>query len=324
MPSDNDEKGRALININISDVFGLSKAAEHFVRALERGVGNALEPGHRRRFASAEITNFESWMGALDRTGLAPKAAELSLSERALVRLVAESTRQQENREGVAFAAAGEFKREAGGPQLSVPMDDEWVDRFWRLAQDVTNADMQAVWGRILARQSSGRSRFSPRSLEAISLLTRDEIRLLERLATLLWHGRGQGKPCHFILLGVHLRGKKQLDQNLRRRIVEIVGDLHREIVGPAGIALDSGSGWAQESELDFVKETSQITIGTKKFTLRIPGADGPTHLGGALGISPLGGEIFSLISTTPDVDYVDVMSEAFRSQGADLTADPR
>ena len=42
MPEDKDEKSRALVQI--SDVLGLSKGAEHLARAIERGVGNIFAP----------------------------------------------------------------------------------------------------------------------------------------------------------------------------------------------------------------------------------------------------------------------------------------
>lgn len=308
--------------ITVSDILGASKPATRLIEAIERGVGNLLQPWQSRRIAEAEISNFENWNLALERSGLAPKRAELTLQDRAAVRIVAEDIRHQQNREAVAIQATAEFKQEDETVIESNPsaVDAEWIDRFWRLAQDVSNADMQAVWGRILARKTTGRGTYSARCLETISLLSREEVSLLERLATLLWSATVRGKQAFFIVHHVQQLNSKAETQEMQARLRSIVGDLHKEIFGPAGIALDSGSGWAQSAEIDTTDGLALFSIANKSFRLTFPNADTKTaYFGSSLGISPLGGEIFSLISVTPNENYIAALADSFRADEIEL-----
>ena len=311
--------------VKVSDLFGVSRPAVRLIEAVERGVGNLLQPWHMERIAKAELSNFERWQSALTKSGLSAQSADLTLQDRAAVRLVAQEIQRQGNRESIALEAAKEFKETIEGingeGDMPDPLDVEWVDRFWRLAQDVTDADMQTVWGKILARQATAKGRFSPRCLETISLLTHDEITLLERLAKYLWTARADGNATYFILHSPKLEGGKQVPTELSRRIVSELGNLHRETLGPAGIALDSGSGWAQAASVDMTDGKAYITIEISRFELRIPNnKDGLTYIGSCLGISPIGGQIFSLINGSPDATYVALIAEAFRVNDAVLT----
>jgi hypothetical protein len=275
----------------------------------------------------AEIAGFESWNQALKKTGLAPRAAELSLQDRASVRVLAGEIRRQENREAVAIEAIAEFKQsgnESNGVSetISPPIDIEWIDRFWRLAQDVSDADMQAVWGKILARKTTGQGTYSARCLETVSLLSHEEITHLERLATLLCSTSVLGAKTCYIVYNVHWLQTGHLPQDLQSRLRSSVGELHREIFGPAGIALDSGSGWAQDAFIEIKQSTANFSIANSKYALtfqNIP--DGPKTIGASLGISPLGAEIFSLIKVAPNPAYIAALTDAFKFYNIEMRA---
>ena len=306
--------------IKVSDLFGASRPAVRLIEAIERGVGNILKPLQMRRIAKAEIYNFNLWQMALEQSGLRTKSADLTLQDRAAVRLIAQEIQRQDNREAIALEAAREFKERIESKNIArdsvSSLELEWVDRFWRLAQDVTTAEMQAIWGKILARQTTSTGRFSPRCLETISLLTQDEIALLERLAQFMWSTSANKVPTDFILFHPRLNSGKQLPSELSKGIMNVIGNVHREVLGPAGIALNSGSGWAQSAEIDLIENVGSATIGNRRFTIRVPKADkSPVTIGSCLGISPVGGEIFSLINTPPDPTYIDLVVEAFKIQ---------
>jgi hypothetical protein len=229
---------------------------------------------------------------------------------------VAEDIRQQQNREAVAIEAVAEV-REAidSSPELTAPpIEAEWVDRFWRLAQDITDADIQAVWGKILALKTTGRGTYSARCLETISLLSHEEITHLERLATLLWTTTLRETQIYYVLYNVHALPAGALPTDLTSKLYAAVGNLHREIFGPAGIALDSGSGWAQDSYLEAKNGIANVMIANAKYNLVFPDApEGRKNVGASLGISPLGAEIFSLIKADPDPTYIAALTDAFK-----------
>lgn len=308
--------------IKVSDLFGVSKPAIRLIEAIERGVGNLLQPWHTQRIASAEISNFERWQSALEKSGLSARSADLTLQDRAAVRLLAQEIQRQGNRESIALESAKEFKEtiEGIGGDTPDPLDVEWVDRFWRLAQDITDADMQAVWGRILARQTTGRGKYSARCLETISLLSREEISHLERIAKFLWSATREGQPSYFILCRAKPDSNEQLPAELSASINDIVGELHREIFGPAGIFLDSGSGWAQSIIVDVIRREANFRITSIPFTLTFPNdIDEARYIGSGLGVSPLGAEVFSLINATPDPVYIAAITAAFKFFNVEL-----
>lgn len=316
--------GRENALVKVSDIFGASRPAVRLIEAVERGVGNFLQPWQMRRVAKTEIANFEGWQLALKKYGLLTTSAELNLQDRAAVRLIAQETQRQNNREAVAFEAAKEFKEAIEGDSeigdMPTELDIEWIDRFWRLAQDVTNSDIQALWGRILARQTTGRSAYSARGLETICLLSREEISYLERLASFLWSVTFQGKPNYFILHGVNDLQGKRIPAEISLKLRGVIGELHKEILGPAGILLDSGSGWAHDASVDTNDGVANVTIAKKQYRLAFANkVTGPTTLGACVRVGPLGSEIFSLINPLPNVDYIAALDETFKFVNIDL-----
>lgn len=168
--TDNDaggEKPKALMTISVTDVLGAGRLGSEFLKFIERGVGQFAAPWSHKRMAVAEQEAVRGWARTLQEIGLDPGSAVLTLEERAVVRLLADAKRQQANSEAVAFEAIEDFKHivEKNQPEStqSADVDLDWIDRFWRLAQNVSSPDARTLWGRILARQVTGASEFSPR-----------------------------------------------------------------------------------------------------------------------------------------------------------------
>lgn len=182
-PQDNARAGRYLVEV--SDLLGLSQPLTELVRAVCRGIGNVFEPWRRKRAAKADIENFKQWKRELADADELPRGFELSLEGRTAVRLRTEQARQQANRERVAIAAIEEARREPATGAPARPLADEWIDRFWRLAQDISHEDLQRLWGRILCREARRPGTVSPLALEKIGLLTREDAKDVEALARL-------------------------------------------------------------------------------------------------------------------------------------------
>jgi len=204
---------------------------EQLVSAIERGIGNFMRPIQKRRETKADISAYDNWTEAIRRTGLGPKSAELTLGDRATIRLTADSLRQQENRESVAIRAIDEYvhsrTEQPRPPSSQAEIDVEWLDRFWRLAQDVTNTEMQSVWGRILARQAGGPETFSARCLEALSLLSSKDAMALERIAAVTWRSSINNKIDHYVV--ENLRGGDQSKNKSNERLRKAVGNWSSE-----------------------------------------------------------------------------------------------
>jgi hypothetical protein len=106
-----------------------------------------------------------------------------SLEERTNSRILFQEEKRQLNIENVVSFAADELKNEP--PVTNEAIDEDWKTRFFNLVQDVSNEDMQSLWGRILAGQIKRPKSYSLRTLELLKSLTKEEAELFEKFAQL-------------------------------------------------------------------------------------------------------------------------------------------
>lgn len=104
------------------------------------------------------------------------KFAELpstSLGDRVDDRVFQQEARRQLNIENVTAIAAEQLKDDP--PIENTPVNDDWMARFFNIVQDISNEEMQALWGKILAGEVKRPKSFSLRTMELIKNLSKDE-----------------------------------------------------------------------------------------------------------------------------------------------------
>ena len=95
--------------------------------------------------------------------------------QRAVDVLVRKAYRTQNNREAVAAAAiedlrsGHEHSEREDSPQVTPPLDDDWLNVFERYAEDASTERMQNLWGRVLAGEIRKPGRYSMRTLRFLS-----------------------------------------------------------------------------------------------------------------------------------------------------------
>lgn len=104
-----------------------------------------------------------------------------SLKERANDRLDYQEAKRQKNIEDVTAYAADELKDEQ--PVTNEPVDEDWTTRFFRIVEDVSNEEMQALWGKILAGEIKQPNTYSLRTLELIRNLSKREAETFKKVA---------------------------------------------------------------------------------------------------------------------------------------------
>lgn len=110
------------------------------------------------------------------------------LGERALEYFANDLIKGQANREAVAreaVQAAKTLPPPAHGAEVP-PIDDDWLDQFRRLASSKSNAEIQAILGRILAGEAQKPGSFSPITLDVIAKLDQNIARAFEQIASLV------------------------------------------------------------------------------------------------------------------------------------------
>jgi uncharacterized repeat protein (TIGR03899 family) len=96
-----------------------------------------------------------------------------NLEDRTHNRTNYQQNKKQLNLESVTAFAAEELKNEQ--PISDEPVSKDWTTRFFNIAEDISNEEMQALWGRILAGEIKKPKSFSLRTLELLKNLSKEE-----------------------------------------------------------------------------------------------------------------------------------------------------
>ena len=107
-----------------------------------------------------------------------------ALAYRAEQRMLNDAIRQEANIENVLEATAAEIKQVTDSNGDSV--NDDWITRFFNTAKDINSAEMQKVWGKILAGEVAKPGMFSMRTLETIRNLSQEEATIFQKVVPLV------------------------------------------------------------------------------------------------------------------------------------------
>ncbi len=155
---------------------------------VANAIGKWYEPRHMVRMASAEAkAEHIKVIEKAKRNALLENNEDLyeqlSVVEN---RLLTKETRRQQNIEQVVSHAANIMSLETEVSSESV--DPDWITRFFDIAQDISNEQMQELWGRVLAGEVKQPKSFSLRTLEALRNITSEEAQLFEKIACYVFH----------------------------------------------------------------------------------------------------------------------------------------
>lgn len=104
-----------------------------------------------------------------------------SIEERTQERTSFQEAKKQLNIESITAVAAEELKNEP--PITNEPLDEDWTTRFFKIAEEISNEEMQNLWGKILAGEVKRPKSYSLRTLELIRNLSSHEAQVFMKLA---------------------------------------------------------------------------------------------------------------------------------------------
>jgi uncharacterized repeat protein (TIGR03899 family) len=126
--------------------------------------------------ANAEAYRIEKLEEAKAKGLILKSDAEFEIIERAQERFAHREINRQINLESIVEKST----KHLGETVSEQPVDEDWRTRFFNKSQDVTNEDMQEVWGKILAEEVTQPGKISFRTLEVISNISKNEASLFE------------------------------------------------------------------------------------------------------------------------------------------------
>jgi len=106
------------------------------------------------------------------------QANEIGL--RAYERVSYREIRRQNNIDAIVEGAAGYLPEEVSPEDVN----EDWIVNFFELSQDIGNADMQQIWSKILAGEVNKPGSFTPRTLQVVKSLTKEEAQAFTTLSS--------------------------------------------------------------------------------------------------------------------------------------------
>ena len=217
---------------------------------------------------------------------------ELTLEERTQNRIEFQEQKKQKNIESITQKAAQNLENES---QVSdEPVDEDWTTRFFSYAEDISNEEMQELWGRILAGEIKRPKSFSLRTLDVLRNLSKDEAQVFIKFASL--HIKSSGGS--FIL---NFKNEKLLEEKYGlnfndRLLLEELGFITANDLQFKVAKTDK-----QQRQVVFIVGNT-IVIQEKE-------ENKPEQQLQVLVFTKIGQQLLNLVKTTPDIDYIQLLA---------------
>ncbi len=96
--------------------------------------------------------------------------------------VLARNMQKVENVEEIVSKAKQQFTADEQVPEE--PVEQDWMNRFLNIAEEISDKDMQDIWGRILAGEIKKPKSYSLRTLEVMRNMSKDEAMSLMKAST--------------------------------------------------------------------------------------------------------------------------------------------
>ncbi|MEP0264258.1 DUF2806 domain-containing protein [Dokdonia sp.] len=231
-----------------------------------------------------------------------PILIEPPIEERVQERINFQETKKQINLENVTAYAAEELKNE--GLVTDEPVDKDWTTRFFRIAEEVSNEEMQALWGKILAGEIKQPKTYSLRTLELIRNLSKKEADTFMKVASFAI----KSANTNYLFKG---KNEKILSEKYKLFYADIALLTEIGLIQPGTyvnylIAKDS-------------KETQRVfTSGSIVIIAKVK-ANTPTIKMPVDVFSNAGNELINLIKPNPPFDYLTYFANSIKNDSVDV-----
>ena len=160
-------KGNSLINFD-----GLSKPATVLIEKISDATGAIFKPIQIKRVAKADAE--------ADRIKTLASIETSEMERRAIVRLIQEEGKKQENIESITAQATHKLNDDAKPGDI----EDDWISHFFEKCRNISDQDMQRLWSNLLSGEANKPGSYSKRTLELVSTLDKYEAHLFTSLCS--------------------------------------------------------------------------------------------------------------------------------------------
>ncbi len=150
-----------------------AKPIEKLIDVISKGIGTIYRPKAIRKEADAKAYEIEIIERAKAKALAEGREIEAESFDKIQDRLLHKETRRQENIDNVSQIAAEQLSQEQSVSEEHV--DEDWTTRFFNIVEDISDEEMQQLWGRILAGEVKQPKSYSLRTLELLKNLSKKE-----------------------------------------------------------------------------------------------------------------------------------------------------
>jgi uncharacterized repeat protein (TIGR03899 family) len=224
------------------------------------------------------------------------------LEDRTQERLNFQEAKKQLNIENVTAFAAEELKNEP--PVTDEPVDEDWATRFFKIAEEVSNEEMQALWGKILAGEIKQPKTYSLRTLELIRNLSKNEANTFMKVANFAI--KSNGANFLFTTNDNTLLSKKN---NIHYGDIALLTE----------IGLIQPGTFVNYQIVQSQTDTQRVfTSGNIVIIARVK-ANTPTIKMPVNVFTNAGNELIKLINPNPPFDYLTAVAKSIKSENVDI-----
>lgn len=231
-----------------------------------------------------------------------PTIIKPPITERTQERLNFQEYKKQSNIENVTSFAADELKDEP--PIKDEPIDEDWTTRFFRIVEDISNEEMQALWGKILAGEIKQPKTYSLRTLELLRNLSKKEANTFLKVANYAV----KSGSSNLLFKG---KDEKVLSEKYNIHYGDIALLVEIGLIQPG----DFVNYQLIKNPKDFQRV---FTAGNIVFIVKVkantPTVEMPVHV-----FSNAGNELIKLINPNPPIEYLSSIAKSIRNENIEI-----
>jgi DNA-dependent RNA polymerase auxiliary subunit epsilon len=165
------------------------KPLEKLIDVISKGVGTIYKPRAIRKEADAKAYEIEIIERAKSKALAEGKEIDFEVLDKIHERLLFKEIKRQKNIDIVSQIAAEQILQET--EVSDEPVNDDWSTRFFNIIEDISDEEIQKLWGRVLAGEVKKPQSFSIRTLELLKNLNKDEAALFMKVTELVVSSHG-------------------------------------------------------------------------------------------------------------------------------------
>lgn len=164
------------MGLPINVTLGLDKLVETVANATGLTALGTIMNAHGEAKAQAYLAKKKA------QTDTEVEILRLQGEEKVAQYVLGRNKQKVENVEDIVSKAKQQFAPDEQVPEE--PVEKDWMNRFLNIAEEISDKDLQDIWGRILAGEIKNPKSYSLRTLEVLRNMSKDEALLLMKAST--------------------------------------------------------------------------------------------------------------------------------------------